>query len=92
MLSSILHNLSLRGFMRKYQIEILLAFLVLVSYSYFYNGATGNQISRLNTIFAFVEPGTADYLTFEINRFLPDPINGENTIDWARFGDNYYSK
>ena len=85
------HSFKLQSFLRYYHIELLLFCVVLISYSYFYNGALGNQNSRLDAIFAFVEPGTSDYLTFRINRFLPDPLGGNNTNDWARVGDDYYS-
>ncbi len=71
--------------------EICLFLLVFLSYSYFYNGAAWNHNSRLNVIFAFVEPETSDYLTFRINRFITDPERGINTGDWSRYQDNYYS-
>ena len=77
--------------LKKYCLELLLFLLVFTTFSYFYNGAAWNHLSRINTIFAFVEPGTPDYLSFRMNRFIVDPVNGINTGDWARFGGNYYS-
>ncbi len=75
----------------KHRLELLLFGVVFFSYGYFYNGAGWNQNSRLNTIFAFVEPDTTDQYSFRINQFISDPENGVNTGDWAKFGVDYYS-
>ena len=77
--------------LKRYRFEVLLFFLVLVTFSYFYNGAAWNHLSRIDTIFSFVEPNTPDYLSFRINRFIVDPIAGKNTGDWAHYEGNYYS-
>ena len=80
-----------QDFLTRCRLEILLFLLVFITFSYFYNGAAWNHISRINTIFSFVEPNTPDYLSFRINRFIIDPIGGKNTGDWAKFEGNYYS-
>lgn len=67
--------------------------LVLLAGSWFYNGADMNQISRYDTIFSFVEPGTPDTGSFRINRIITAG-GGPNTIDWANnpaHDRNYYS-
>jgi hypothetical protein len=62
-------------------IEIILFFLLLISFIYtFPRWADPNQNSRLDMVFAVVEDGT-----FKIDRFV------ENTVDYARIGDHYYS-
>ncbi len=71
--------------------ESALVISVFLSLAYFYNGAAWNHNSRLNTIFAFVEPGTTDYLSFSIDRFITDPANGVNTGDWAWYDGHFYS-
>jgi hypothetical protein len=76
---------------RRWRTELVLALAVVVSYSYFYNGAQWNHNSRFNLVFAFVEPGTADTGTFRIDRFITDPAAGENTGDWALHDGHYYS-
>jgi hypothetical protein len=79
------------SWLKAIKLEWLLFGLVFVSHAYFYNSGGWNQNARLDGIFAFVEPGTPDYLSFRINRFLPDPSGGVNTGDWARSGESYYS-
>ncbi len=62
-------------------IEISLFFLLLISFVYtFPRWADPNQNSRLDMVFAVVEDGT-----FKIDRFV------ENTVDYAKVGDHYYS-
>jgi len=72
----------------------LLFVLCFVSIAYFNNGALWNQNARLDPIFSFVEPGSADYHSFRINRFIVfDGKNmpTENTGDWAWYEGNFYS-
>jgi hypothetical protein len=72
--------------------RLLILFFVSVcaGYAYFYNGTGDNQLSRLDPVFTFVEPGFAEYRTFRIDRWL-SPTLDFNTGDWARVGDHYYS-
>jgi hypothetical protein len=68
--------------------------MVLLSGAYFYNGAVANQLARYDTIFAFVEPGTSDFLSFHIDRFVDRGDGRGNTIDWAHnpaHDSHYYS-
>ena len=68
--------------------EKFIFLLIIISYSFFYNGAQGNQLSRYNVIFNFVEPSSSQY-QFVIDKFVP---NGEgNTIDWSYYNNHYYS-
>ena len=74
--------------------EFWLLALVLFGYGYFDNGHNWNHISRFDAIFSFVEPDSADPLSFRIDHFLADPKRGLNTGDWARnpsHGEHYYS-
>lgn len=80
-----------RSFVRRHAVEITLGVLVFVVHGYFYNGANWNQNARMDAIFAFVEPGYPEHLTFRIDRFVPDPGKGFNTGDWAKFEGHYYS-
>ncbi len=76
------------------RLQWLLFAVVLLSGAWFYNGASWNHNSRLDVIFAFVEPGSRDFLSFRIDRFITDPELGENTGDWAnnpQFDRHYYS-
>ena len=77
----------------RFRHELLLFGVVLFAVAYFYNGANWNQRSRLDAIFAFVEPGHAETGSFCIDRFLPNPEIGINTGDWSRNPrtGNYYS-
>ena len=68
-----------------------LFFACLLTYGYFYNGASWNQNSRLNAIFAFSEPGHPEYRTFKIDRFVWDAEKAKNTGDWAFVRGHYYS-
>ena len=70
---------------RTHRIPLLIAALVFVVLAYFHGGAGWNQNARLDAIFAFVEPGTEETLTFRIDRFLP------NTGDFAIYGGHYYA-
>lgn len=79
---------------RRRRLECTLFMLVFCGFAYFYNGFNWNQISRYDSIFSMVEPGTPDSGTFRIDHFLPDPDRGSNTGDWARnleHGAHYYS-
>lgn len=71
--------------------RLLLVFFlaVAVSYSWFYNGSGDNQLARLDPVFSFVEPGSADYRSLRIDRFVIQP--DFNTGDWSRAGGHYYS-
>jgi hypothetical protein len=61
--------------------EISLFFLLLLSFIYTLpRWADPNQNSRLDMVFAVVEDGT-----FKIDRFV------ENTVDYAKVGEHYYS-
>jgi hypothetical protein len=74
--------------------EGVLFCMVLFSGAYFYNGAVANQLARYDTIFAFVEPGTGDFLSFRIDRFVDRDDGRGNTIDWANnpaHDGHYYS-
>jgi hypothetical protein len=72
--------------------RLLIVFFISVfaGYAYFYNGTADNQLSRLDPVFSFVEPGFAEYRTFRIDRWL-SPTLDFNTGDWARVGEHYYS-
>jgi hypothetical protein len=62
-------------------IEISVFFLLLISFAYtFPRWADPNQNSRLDMVFAVVEDRT-----FRIDRFV------ENTVDYAKVGEHYYS-
>jgi hypothetical protein len=62
-------------------VELALFFILLVSFIYtFPRWADPNQNSRLNMVFAAVEDGT-----FQIDRYV------ENTVDYAKVGEHYYS-
>ena len=71
--------------------EWWLALLVVVVYGYFYSGTLANQNARYDAIFAFVEPGHPEFLTFRIDRFLPNPAGWDNTMDWSLAGGHYYA-
>lgn len=75
-------------------VEVVLFCVVLFSGAYFYNGAVANQLARYDTIFGFVEPGTGDFLSFHIDRFVDLGDGRGNTIDWANnpaHNTHYYS-
>lgn len=72
-------------------VQALLFAWIFVGHAYFYNGAGWNQNSRYDVIYAFVEPGTPDHLTFHIDRFIVDPAAGMNTGDWAFHDGHFYS-
>lgn len=78
-----------RGF-REHTVEFLFGGLVFVIYAYFYNGVGWNQNARLDSIYAFVEPGPHAW-SFRIDGFLPRPEANFNTGDWAQAGEHYYS-
>lgn len=62
-------------------IEIILFLLLFIPFVYtFPRWADPNQNSRLDMVFAVVEDGT-----FRIDRFV------ENTVDYAKVGEHYYS-
>jgi hypothetical protein len=62
-------------------VELALFFILLVSFIYIFpRWADPNQNSRLNMVFAVVEDGT-----FQIDRYV------ENTVDYAKVGEHYYS-
>jgi hypothetical protein len=68
-----------------------LFFACLLTYGYFYNGASWNQNSRLDAIYAFSEPGHPEFRTFRIDRFIWDSVKAKNTGDWAYVNGHYYS-
>jgi len=71
--------------------ELVLFLLAVFAGAYFNNGTAWNHVSRLDTIFAFVEPTSADHLSFRIDRFITEPEAGINTGDWALYDNHYYS-
>jgi hypothetical protein len=76
------------------RVERSLFWAFLCAGAYFYNGAVANQLARYDTIFAFVEPGTPDTLSFRIDRFVDRGDGRGNTIDWANnpaHDDHFYS-
>ena len=72
-------------------LALLVALMVVVGCGWFYNGAFHNQNARLDAIFSFGEPGHSEYLTFHLDRFLPDPQHGFNTVDWSQYDGHYYA-
>lgn len=61
--------------------EGILFLLLLVCYTYFFpRWADPNQNSRLNMVVAVVDDGT-----FQIDKYV------QNTVDYAKVGDHYYS-
>lgn len=74
----------LLSLLKQFSVELLLAGLFFVAAAYYYNGANKNHISRFDLVFSFVEPETADTFSFRINRFIRDPMQGINTVDWAQ--------
>ena len=69
------------------RILFLLVFLVA---GYFSNAGSWNQNARLNSIFAFVEPGP-DRFSFHFDRFMTRPELNLTTGDWSKFKSHYYS-
>jgi hypothetical protein len=66
---------------RRYQIEICLLLTLLLCYVYFFpRWADPNQNSRLDMVVAVVDDGT-----FQIDNYV------ENTVDYAKVGEHYYS-
>jgi hypothetical protein len=66
---------------RRYQIEICLFLTLLLCYVYFFpRWADPNQNSRLDMVVAVVDDGT-----FQIDNYV------ENTVDYAKVGEHYYS-
>jgi hypothetical protein len=66
---------------RRYQIEIGLFLTLLLCYVYFFpRWADPNQNSRLDMVVAVVDDGT-----FQIDKYV------ENTVDYAKVGEHYYS-
>jgi len=83
--------ISIRTFIYSARVEIILFLLVMSVYGYFFSCGGWNQNARLDSIFAFVEPGTEDFLTFHIDRFIVNPEKGYNTGDWSFYRGHYYS-
>ncbi len=71
--------------------EVLIFALVLVVLGYFYANGGSSQNSRLDAIYAFVEPDFMETGTFKINRFIVNPAQGINTDDWSFRDNNFYS-
>ncbi len=69
----------------------LLFAAVLLIHGGIFNGTGWNQNARYDAIFAFVEPGHPETGTFQIDRFVVDPVRGSNTGDWARHDGHLYS-
>lgn len=76
---------------RDVRVQLLLFGLTFVVYGYFFGTGSWHQNARYNSVFSFVEPGTSDFLTFRMDRFMVDPARNVNTGDWAQFGGHYYS-
>jgi len=71
----------LAGFLRSRRVEILVFLALLICYTYFLpRWADPNQNSRLDMVVAVVEDGT-----FQIDAYV------ENTVDYAKVGEHYYS-
>jgi hypothetical protein len=69
------------SFLRSRRVEILVFLALLICYTYFLpRWADPNQNSRLDMVVAVVEDGT-----FQIDAYV------ENTVDYAKVGDHYYS-
>lgn len=89
-----MHNKLLDKFANNNTVTTLIFTLCLVSIAWFNNGAAWNQNARLDPIFSFVEPGSEDYHSFRINRFIHydgKNVPTENTGDWAWHNGNFYS-
>jgi len=80
----------LKLWIRAHRVELAILATVFLAHAYFYNGQSWNQNSRLDGMFAFVEPGTNDTHTFHIDRFIIVPDRGINTGDWAKVDGHYY--
>lgn len=71
-------------------LDFAIFMLIISVFSYFFACGGGNQNARFNPVYSFVEPGTNDFLTFRMNRFILNPkLN--NTCDWSYYEGNYYS-
>jgi hypothetical protein len=81
----------IRDFLNRNRLPVLLGLFVFLVYGYFYGGCGANQNSRLNAVYAFVEPGTPEFLTFRVDRFILDAEKGINTGDWSFANGHYYS-
>jgi hypothetical protein len=64
--------------LKRLKIEAALWLPIFIVFGYFFNGAGWNPNARLDAIFSFAEPGTPDYHTFRINRFIIDEERGIN--------------
>ncbi|NRA32738.1 MAG: hypothetical protein HRU17_05295 [Polyangiaceae bacterium] len=72
-------------------LALLASLIVLSSTAYFNAGGSSNQNSRLDAIYAFVEPGNPETFTFRIDSFMINSKRNINTIDWAHHDGHYYS-
>lgn len=77
-----MQQLKQASFLSRYAAQIILVGTIFFVYGWFYNGANANQASRYDLVLSFCEPGTPDYLSFRINRFVNNKFT--NTCDWAR--------
>ena len=76
---------------RRLQVDAVLFCLVVLIYGFFHGGGWHNQNSRFDAMVAFVEPGTPNFGTFRIDRFMRDGSGGlidptrrgGNTMDWS---------
>ncbi|NOY75000.1 MAG: hypothetical protein GXP32_04320, partial [Kiritimatiellaeota bacterium] len=76
----------------EWRLSVLIFLIALIAYGYFFNCGGWSQNARYDSIFAFVEPGTSDYQTFHIDRFVANPNKGlSNTGDWSYYAGHFYS-
>ena len=69
---------------------LFLFLLAIISAGYFVSPNNSNQNARLDPIFSYVEEFPQAY-PFNINKYLPNPLKGINTVDWSFYNKNLYS-
>ena len=72
------------------KIELVIFLITLIYAGYFLGPQLANQNSRYNAIYSVVEDGLNVPL-FSINKFILDPHQGINTVDWSLYNGNFYS-
>ena len=72
------------------KVSRILFLLIFLLAGYFSNAGSWNQNARLNSIFAYVEPGPDRY-TFHFDRFMTRPELNLTTGDWSKHSSHYYS-
>ena len=81
----------MKSFVKAHSVELILFAFTFLSYAFYYGGATWAANARLDAIFAYVEPGTSDYRSFSIDRFMVDPELNYNTGDYSFARGHYYA-